>query len=139
MTAIVLLLIASLATIIPVASLLLGIGRSRHARREGANLPSQASSPPSATVADRVRVTHDGFQPSLVLLGTNRRLVFRRIDNSCASVVVIPDFGLEKRLPLNVDVVVDLPPSACGEFTFQCSLGKHKGKLMLERSRSRLW
>ena len=96
--------------------------------------PCSKSAPSIPVAADpvRVRASHAGFAPSQVTLSGRHRVVFRRIDNTCASVVVFPELGIEKQLPLNRDVVIDLPSAAHGEFAFQCSMGKYRGKIAID-------
>jgi hypothetical protein len=79
----------------------------------------------------RVEVAAAGFQPSRVELGDDHRIVFRRTsDATCATAVAFPDLGVEKQLPLNADVTVELPPTAKGELTFQCGMGMYRGKVV---------
>jgi plastocyanin domain-containing protein len=62
-------------------------------------------------------------------LGTARSLVFRRTtDDTCATSVVFPALGVEKPLPLNTDVAIELPATLTEEVTFQCGMGMHRGK-----------
>jgi hypothetical protein len=103
-----------------------------------ASPPSAAA--PAATLANpqaspaataRVEVAAEGFQPSRVEIGDDRRVVFRRTsDATCATAVAFPDLGVQKELPLNTDVVVELPPNAKGELTFQCGMGMYRGKVV---------
>ena len=93
-------------------------------------MPMAASSSDSAI---RVEVTSEGFQPSRVTLGADRRVVFRRVaDGTCATAVVFPGLGIENALPLNTDVTVDLPPGSHGELVFQCGMGMYRGKAIAE-------
>lgn len=79
----------------------------------------------------RVEVNDHGFQPSTVPVGTGRRLMFRRTsEGTCATEVVFPELGINKQLPLNTDVVVDLPASAKGDVAFQCGMGMYKSKVV---------
>ena len=58
-------------------------------------------------------------------------MVFRRVtDSTCATAVVFPTLGIQKPLPLNTDVVIDLPATAHGELAFQCGMGMDRGKLV---------
>ena len=92
--------------------------------------PMPASPSDSGT---KVEVTSDGFQPSRVTLGANTRVVFRRVvDGTCATAVVFAGLGIEKSLPLNTDVAVDLPPGSHGELGFQCGMGMYRGKVVAE-------
>jgi len=79
----------------------------------------------------RVEVAAEGFQPSRVEIGDDHRIVFRRTsDATCATAVAFPDLGVEKQLPLNADVTIELPPNAKGELTFQCGMGMYRGKVV---------
>jgi hypothetical protein len=91
-----------------------------------------SNSPTSAPAVERVEVTSAGFQPSRIDAGTGRALVFRRTtDKTCATSVVFPALGIEKPLPLNTDVAVDLPPGTTGELAFQCGMGMARGKVIV--------
>jgi len=91
-----------------------------------------AAEPPSAPVPVRVEVTSAGFQPTRIDAGSSRAIVFRRTtDKTCATSVVFPALGIEKTLPLNADVAVDLPPEATGELAFQCGMGMDRGKVIV--------
>ncbi len=80
---------------------------------------------------ERVEVTSAGFKPARIDLGSTRRLVFRRVsDNTCATEVVFPSLGIQKPLPLDTDVDLELPASASGELTFQCGMGMHRGQVV---------
>jgi plastocyanin domain-containing protein len=81
--------------------------------------------------AVRIEATSEGFNPSSVLLGASRRLVFQRTsDRTCATAVSFPALGIEKELPLGKDVVVDIPAAAPSELTFQCGMAMYKGKIV---------
>ena len=89
--------------------------------------------PPSpATALGRVEVTSAGFQPSRIDVGGNRLIVFRRTtDKTCATSVVFPGLGIEKTLPLNTDVAIELAPGTKGELAFQCGMGMDRGKVIV--------
>jgi len=96
----------------------------------GASAPAAAA--PSRTDQIRVEVGTAGFVPGHVDLAGSRRLVFRRIsDGTCATSVAFPALGLEKGLPLNEDVSIELPASTKGELTFQCGMGMYRGKVVV--------
>ncbi len=79
----------------------------------------------------RVEVTAAGFQPARLTLNRAGSLVFRRTtDNTCATAVVFPSLGIEKPLPLNIDVPVQLPPGSTGELSFQCGMGMYRGTVI---------
>jgi plastocyanin domain-containing protein len=80
----------------------------------------------------RVLVTEDGFQPATVMLKKGEKLIFtRKTDETCAKAVVFPDLHIEKQLPLNTDVTIELPQTAVGEVSFQCGMGMYKSKVVV--------
>lgn len=105
-------------------------------KKEQASAPGGATSaqalPPVPAGAQRVLVTADGFQPSRLDLKRGTALIFRRTtDDTCAKAVVFPEMKIEKELPLNTDVTVDLPASARGEVAFQCGMGMYQSKVVV--------
>lgn len=98
-----------------------------------ATLDRPSPAPAAATETPRVEVSAHGFQPSRFALNGARQIVFRRTsDATCATAVVFPGLDIEKSLPLNTDVTVELPPSARGEVGFQCGMGMYKAKVVAE-------
>ena len=97
-----------------------------------------ASAPVSSNLAAfagpaRVEVTKDGFQPNRVVVGSDRKITFRRTsDATYATAVVFPEVGIEKQSPLNSDVVIELPASAPRELSFQCGMGMYKSKVVID-------
>ncbi len=103
------------------------------AKREQAPAASSAAAT-SAPATIRVEANDQGFMPSRVQVAANQptRLTFRRTsDGTCATSVVFPDLKLERELPKDQDVVVDLPAMEGGrEFAFQCGMGMYKSKVV---------
>lgn len=99
--------------------------------------PSTSSSAATALPASiRIEANDQGFTPSRVQVAANQptRLTFRRTsDGTCATSVVFPDLKLERELPKDQDVVVELPAMAGGrEFAFQCGMGMYKSKVIVQ-------
>jgi len=81
-----------------------------------------------------VEVTGKGFEPASLKLkaGAPAKVTFvRKTDETCAKEVVIKDYGIERKLPLNEPVTVEFTPRK-GEFTFACGMNMMKGKLIVE-------
>lgn len=55
----------------------------------------------------------------------------RKTDETCAKEVVIKDYKIERKLPLNEPVTVEFTPRK-GEFAFACGMNMVKGKLIVE-------
>jgi plastocyanin domain-containing protein len=81
-----------------------------------------------------VEIKSKGFEPDSLKLkaGVPAKVTFvRKTDETCAREVVIKDYGIERKLPLNEPVIVELTPRK-GEFTFACGMNMLKGKWIVE-------
>jgi plastocyanin len=81
-----------------------------------------------------VEVTGNGFEPSSLKLkaGAPAKVTFvRKSDETCAKEVVIKEYGINRKLPLNEPVTVEFTPRK-GEFSFACGMDMLKGKLVVE-------
>ncbi len=70
-------------------------------------------------------VTEDGFVPAKVkaVKGEKLRLVVtRKTDRTCATELVIPNYQIDAKLPLDKPVTVELTPRASGEITYGCGM-----------------
>ncbi len=95
--------------------------------------PAEATQQDGAQTAT-VEVTGKGFEPDSLKLkaGTPAKVTFvRKTDETCAKEVVIKDYGIERKLPLNEPVTVEFTPRK-GAFTFACGMNMVKGKLIVE-------
>lgn len=84
----------------------------------------------------KVLITADarGFHPSSIeiIKGQRTTLEFRRTtDETCATSVVFPELKVEKVLPLNQTVAIELPANTSSTLTFQCGMGMYRGKIVV--------
>lgn len=80
-----------------------------------------------------VRVTAEGFEPKALSLvaGVPARVTFTRTTNeTCATEVAVPAYGIRRALPLDEPVAVEFTPRA-GETSFQCGMGMLRGTLVV--------
>ena len=91
---------------------------------------------PSAPAADVTAGEH-GFTPTSFTLpgggpGSHAAVTFvRTTDKTCATEVVFPDLKIEKKLPLDQVVSVDLPTDTPKTLTFQCGMAMYKGAVVV--------
>ncbi len=81
-----------------------------------------------------VEVTGNGFEPSSLKLkaGVPAKVTFvRKTDETCVKEVLIKEYKIDRKLPLNEAVTVEFTPNK-GEFTFACGMNMVKGKLIVE-------
>ena len=80
-------------------------------------------------------VTDEGFVPANIKVKKSHAynlVVTRKTDQTCAKQIVIPGYGAEKDLPLNVPVTIALVPKAAGEIGYSCGMGMLHGVLTVE-------
>jgi len=103
--------------------------------------PSQPQRPPgeSRTVIKtqivNVAVTKDGFTPSSFTVHKNIpvRLIFiRKVEATCATDVVIPDYDIKRELPLNEPVIVEFTPENAGTTNFAYAMNMLRGKIVVK-------
>jgi plastocyanin domain-containing protein len=83
----------------------------------------------------KVDVGKKGFAPSEVKLekGKPAWLFFvRTTDETCAKEVVFPELKIEKDLPLNTPVRIDIPTSDARTLTFQCGMAMYKSAVLIQ-------
>jgi hypothetical protein len=81
-----------------------------------------------------IAVDARGFHPSSIEITKGQRttLEFRRTtDDTCATSVVFPELKIEKALPLNQTVAIELPADTSSTLTFQCGMGMYHGKIVV--------
>lgn len=66
-----------------------------------------------------------GYSPAIVLLkvGVPARITFMRKDPSgCLEEVIMPDFGIAEKLPVNQPLTVTISPNHKGDFVYTCGM-----------------
>jgi hypothetical protein len=89
-----------------------------------------------APVANAIPVTvsAQGYEPSRIDVPANRpiRLAFTRLDaQNCASRVVFTELGIERELPPNKTVVIEISAQRASELHFACGMGMYRGTLLV--------
>jgi plastocyanin domain-containing protein len=93
--------------------------------------------PPAPPGVQQTKVIVDGkgFSPNEVKVekGKPASLVFvRTTDGTCAKQVVFPELKVEKELPLNTPVTIDLPTTEARTLTFQCGMAMYKSSVLIQ-------
>jgi plastocyanin domain-containing protein len=92
--------------------------------------------PPKPAGTGKIAITADdkGFSPSSVTVqkGAPASLVFTRTtDDTCATKVVFPELKIEKDLPKNTPVTIDLSTEKEQKLTFQCGMAMYKSSVVV--------
>lgn len=70
-------------------------------------------------------VTDKGFEPSPVTVKAGEPLellITRKTEKTCATEIIVKDYGIEQKLPLNEPVVVAFTPKAPGQIKYGCGM-----------------
>jgi plastocyanin domain-containing protein len=81
----------------------------------------------------QMKVTDKGFEPATVTVkkGEPVTLVITRMtDATCATDIVIDDYGINTKLPLNKAVTVTFTPKKAGDLKYGCAMGKMIGGVL---------
>lgn len=81
-----------------------------------------------------VSVTEKGFEPSKLELKvgeTSTLNITRKVKVTCAKKLTIPSMNIEKKLPLNKTVAVEVTPTEKGEVKFGCAMDQMLGGVLV--------
>ena len=93
-----------------------------------------AAKTPKAQLVE-ITVTADGFVPALTRVKAGQPVtlvVTRKVERTCATDIVIKDFGIKKPLPLNEPVEVTFTPEKPGKVRFACAMDMIAGEISVE-------
>jgi plastocyanin domain-containing protein len=82
-----------------------------------------------------ISVTAEGFVPAEVKVKAGqpvKLVVTRQVEGTCATDIVIKDFGVQKALPLHQAVEVDFTPVKAGKVRYACAMDMIAGVIVVE-------
>jgi plastocyanin domain-containing protein len=96
-----------------------------------------AATTPSVTDAQvvEITVTSKGFEPSSVTVKNGKPVklvVTRKTERTCATEIVMKDFGVNQPLPLEKPVTVVVTPKGPGQYRFACGMNMIVGTLKVQ-------
>jgi|JI10StandDraft_1071094.scaffolds.fasta_scaffold02927_14 plastocyanin domain-containing protein len=94
---------------------------------------SSSATPAGGPVA--IAVTAKGFEPKTIKAQVGKPLtlvVTRKVERTCATEIVIKDFGIDKPLPLGQAVTVELTPTKPGPIRFACAMDMIAGEIAVQ-------
>jgi plastocyanin domain-containing protein len=78
----------------------------------------------------KITVTKNGYEPWRVQAWKGVPLtlvVTRTTDETCATEVVLPEYGIDQKLPLNQPVTITFTPTRSGEVRYACAMNMFQG------------
>lgn len=82
-----------------------------------------------------IAVTSEGFVPAQTKAKVGQPVtlvVTRKVERTCATDLVMKDYGINKPLPINVPVEVTLTPRKAGIIRYSCAMDMIAGELVAE-------
>ena len=80
----------------------------------------------------KITVTKNGYEPWKVRAWKGVPLtlvVTRTTDETCATEVVLPEYGIDRKLPLNEPVTITFTPTREGELRYSCAMKMFQGAI----------
>ncbi len=102
--------------------------------RQVARVESESAKPKRPQIQRAtILVNAEGYQPKNVRLqrGVRARLTFIRKAEGCGTEIIIPAYGINRPLPLNVPVTVSFTPIKSGRVKLTCGMDMFRGSLVV--------
>ena len=96
---------------------------------------NRASGKKDAAQVVQLTVTSEGFVPSQVTVKAGKPVklvVTRKTEKTCATEIVMKDFGVKQDLPLEKPVTVSVTPKKPGDYRYACGMDMVAGVLRAE-------
>jgi DNA replication initiation complex subunit (GINS family) len=97
---------------------------------------AEASKPAGAPRTVALTVTEKGYEPSPLQLKKDepvKLVVTRTTDQTCATEIVMKEYGINTPLPLNTPVEIAFTPNKTGTLTYGCAMNQMiSGVFMVE-------
>ena len=87
---------------------------------------------PAAGEPVRITVTRNGYEPWRVEARAGVPLtlvVTRTTDETCATELVLPEYGIDRKLPLNEPVTITFTPARTGTLRYSCAMKMFQGQI----------
>jgi plastocyanin domain-containing protein len=80
----------------------------------------------------KIAVTRNGYEPWRVEARKGVPLtlvVTRTTDETCATELVLPEYGIDRKLPLNEPVTITFTPARTGTLRYACAMKMFQGEI----------
>ena len=97
--------------------------------------PAAAHAAPKKERVVEIAVTSEGFVPAKVTVKRGeavKLVVTRKTERTCATEIVMKDFGVNQPLPLDKPVAVTVKPAKAGAYRYACGMDMIAGTLEVE-------
>lgn len=97
--------------------------------------PAAAADKPASPRIIKMTVTQDGFVPDEIKVTKGQPIqlvITRKTKKTCATEIVIEDYGVNLPLPLGKPVTIVLTPKKAGSIRYACGMDMFSGVLVVE-------
>ncbi len=108
------------------------IAQCSHHEQAAAQAPAAAHGDTQRIV---ISVTSEGFVPATTRVEAGKPVtlvVTRKIERTCATEIVVKDFGIRKSLPVGQPVEVTFTPAKPGTIRFACGMDMIAGQVIVD-------
>ncbi len=80
----------------------------------------------------RITVTKNGYEPWRIEARQGVPLtlvVTRTTDETCATELVLPEYGIDRKLPLGTPVTITFTPARTGTLRYSCAMKMFQGQI----------
>jgi len=98
-------------------------------------LPAHAAEAKKAGQTVQMTVTQDGYLPARIEARKGEPLtlvITRQTERTCATELVIKEYGINQPLPLNKAVTVTFTPTRSGQVRYACGMDMITGTLVIQ-------
>ena len=92
---------------------------------ETGKTPPAAAPPVVASGRVAISVTEKGFEPTPIQVAKGKPItlvVTRKTDETCATELTLPEYKIDKKLPLDQPVEISFTPEKAGELVYGCAM-----------------
>lgn len=109
-----------------------GHGQGPHTHAAAPAAASSQVGRPGAAQTVTIEVTSDGFMPAQATVKAGRPVtlvVTRKVERTCASEIVLKEYGISRPLPLGQAVEITFTPRKAGPIRYACAMDMIAGTL----------
>jgi plastocyanin domain-containing protein len=97
--------------------------------------PARGAEPTKAGTTVQMTVTEDGYVPAKIVAKKGEPLtlvITRKTDRTCATELVVKEYGINAPLPLGKAVTVTFTPTKAGQVRYACGMDMISGTLVVQ-------
>ena len=114
-----------LAPLLLLALALAACSKKGEKAEDSGKKPAPSAPPVAASGRIAISVTEKGFEPTPIQVAKGQPVtlvVTRKTDQTCATELTLPEYKIDKKLPLDQPVEITFTPEKAGELVYGCAM-----------------